>query len=133
MSATDPLRSTREMMTDILGHVSSLMRSEADLARAEVSESMGKLKASVAAMALALVLGIVGLNLLAAALVGLVIEAGVPPHWASLAVGGGLLVIALAVFLFAKSALHRIGFVPTRSARNVQRDAAAIKDTFNDT
>lgn len=133
MSAMPPPRSARAMMSDILGHVSNLMRSEADLARAEISESMEKLKASLTAMALALVLGIVGLNLLAAALVGLVIEAGLSPLWASLAVGSGLLLIALVVFLLAKSALQRIGFVPTRSARNVQRDAAAIKDTFNDT
>lgn len=133
MSMADPSRSTRELMSDILGHVSRLMRNEADLARAEISESMDKLKASLTVMAIALVLGIVGLNVLAAALVVFATEAGLAPHWASLAVGLVLLVIALAVFSFAKSALQGIGFVPTRSAQNVSRDASAIKDTFNDT
>ena len=133
MSMADPSRSTRELMSDILGHVSRLMRNEADLARAEISESMDRLKASLAAMAIALVLGIVGLNVLAAALVVFATEAGLAPHWASLAVGLVLLVIALAVFSFAKSAVNEIGFVPTRSAQNVSRDASAIKDTFNDT
>ncbi|MFU8899395.1 MAG: phage holin family protein, partial [Roseinatronobacter sp.] len=83
----DPPRTTRELMSDILGHVSRLMRNEADLARAEISESMDKLKSSLAAMAIAFVLGIVGLNVLAAALVVFATEAGLAPHWASLGVG----------------------------------------------
>ena len=133
MSMAASSRSTRELMSDILGHVSRLIRNEADLARAEVSESLDKLKASLATMALALALGIVGLNVLAAALVVFLTEAGLATHWASLAVGLVLLVIAFAVYSFAKSALKRIGFMPTRSAENVSRDASAIKDTFNDT
>ena len=133
MSMTDSSRTTRELMSDVLGHVSRLMRNEADLARAEISESLDKLKASLAAMALALALGIVGLNVLAAALVVFVAEAGLAPHWASLAVGLVVLAIAFAVYSSAKSALQRIGFMPTRSAENVSRDASAIKDTFNDT
>ena len=133
MSMAASSRTTRELMSDILGHVGRLIRNEADLARAEISESLDKLKASLAAMALALALGIVGLNVLAATLVVFLTEAGLAPHWASLAVGLVLLVIAFAVYSFAKSALQRIGFMPTRSAENVSRDASAIKDTFNDT
>lgn len=133
MSATEPPRSTRDMMSDILGHLSSLMRNEADLARAEISESLTKLKASLGAMALALALAIVGLNVLAAALVAFITEAALAPHWASLAVGAVLLVVAFAVLSFAKSALHKIGFVPTPFSRDVQRDASALKDTFNET
>lgn len=133
MSMAASSRTTRELMSDILGHVGRLIRNEADLARAEISESLDKLKASLAAMALALALGIVGLNVLAATLVVFLTEAGLAPHWASLVVGLVLLVIAFAVYSFAKSALQRIGFMPTRSAENVSRDASAIKDTFNDT
>ena len=120
-------------MSDIMGHVSSLMRNEADLARAEISESLDKLKASLAVMGLALVLAIAGLNVLAAALVVFVTEAGLEPHWASLVVGLALLVIAFVIFSFAKSALQKVSFMPTRSAQNVKRDASAIKDSLNDT
>lgn len=132
MSTGQNPRSTAEMMSDIAGHVGNLVRGEADLARAEMTESLNKVKASVAGMALALALGIVGLNLLAAALVAFAIKAGLPPQWAPVAVGVVLLLIAWAIYSSAKSALHRIGFVPTRSAQNLKRDAAAIKDTFND-
>ncbi|WP_322895345.1 MULTISPECIES: phage holin family protein [unclassified Yoonia] len=125
-------KSTGEMMSAIMTNVGNLVRNEADLARAEVAESFKKAGASVAAMGVAFVLAITGLNVAAASLVAFAIWAGVPPHWAPAVVGVGFLVIALIVFATAKSKLHQIGFVPTRTARNVQRDAAAIKETFHD-
>lgn len=130
-NATGP-RSTGEMMADILGNVSSLVRNETDLARAEIGESLSKAGASLGSMALALVLAINGLNLAAAALVALVVRAGLSPAWANVVVGAVFLVIAFALFATAKSAINQIGFVPTRTAQNVSRDVAAIKDTFND-
>lgn len=128
----DNSKSTGEIMSDILGNVSNLVRNEADLARAEIAESMRKAGASMAAMAFALVLAIVGLNVLAASLVALVVWLGLPPEWATFGVGTGLLLIALIIFAYAKSTLQQIGFVPTRAARNLSRDAAVIKDSFND-
>lgn len=125
-------KTTSEMMNDLLGHVRKLVRNEADLARAETAESLKKAGVSLGTMALALALAMTGLNVLASSLVALVIWAGLPPQWATLVVGAGLLVVALTLFQSAKSALHHVGFVPTRTAQNVQRDATAIKDSFND-
>lgn len=127
----DPSKSAAGMLSDIVGNIGNLVRNEADLARAEIGESLNRAGASLAAMALAFVLAITGLNLVAASLVAFVIRAGLAPHWAHLVVGGATLVIALAVFASARSSLKQIGFVPTRMARNVSRDAAAIKDSFN--
>ncbi len=131
MTPNNP-KSTSEMMTAILGNVSNLVRDEADLARTEIAESAKKAGASIAAMGIALVLAITGLNVFAATLVALVVQAGVPAQWAPAVVGAGFLVIALIIFVSAKSSLKNIGFVPTRAARNVQRDAAAIKEPFHD-
>lgn len=125
-------KSTGEMMADIMGNVSNLVRNETDLARAEIGESLTKAGASLGSMAVALLLAITALNVLAAALVALVVDMGLEPRWASALVGFGLLAIAFAVFASAKSALKQIGFVPTRTAQNVSRDVAAIKDSFND-
>lgn len=132
MTTAEKPKSTGEMMSDILGNVGNLVRNEADLARAEIAGSLHRAGAALAAMALALVIAISGLNVIAASLVTLAIWAGMPPLWAPLAVGLALLLIALIIFTSARSALRRVGFVPTRAARNVQRDAAAIKDSFND-
>lgn len=119
-------------MTGILGNVSNLVRNETDLARAEIGESLNKAGASIAAMAVAVLLAITGLNVLAAFLVTMAIGMGLPPHLATVVVGAGLLGLALIVFMSAKSALNQIGFVPTRTARNLSRDVAAFKDSFND-
>lgn len=132
MTAAEESRSTGAMMSDIMGNVSSLVRNEADLVRAEVAESLKKAEASLGAMVFALALAVAGLNLVATSLVALAIWAGLPPLWATVAVGAGLLLIALIIFNMAKSSLQQIGLVPTRAAQNVQRDAAAIKDSFND-
>ncbi|MFN3662486.1 phage holin family protein [Yoonia sp.] len=129
---TERPKSTGELMSAIMTHVSNLVRKEADLARAEVAASFKKAIASLAAMAVALVLAITGLNVAAASLVAFSVRAGLSPHWAPAVVGAGFLVIALIIFAIAKSSLTKIGFVPTRTARSVQRDAAAIKETFHD-
>jgi hypothetical protein len=132
MIAVDPPKTAAEMMSDILGNVGNLVRDEADLARAEVAASLRKAGASLGAMAVALVLATVGLHAIAAALIAFAVAFGIAPHWASLGVGAVVLLIAMAVFNAARASLQQIGFVPTRAARNVSRDATAIKDSFND-
>ncbi len=132
MTPADSPKSTGEMMSDILSNVSNLVRNEVDLARAEMAASLNKAVVAVASMAVALILAIAGLNVLAAALVALAIRAGLTPAWATVVVGLGLLIIAAAIFLSAKSALTQIGFVPTRAARGIGRDAATIKEAYND-
>lgn len=131
MTAQDIPRSTGEMMSDIAGNVGNLVRNEADLARAEIAESIGKATASLGAMALAVALAIAGINLLATFGVALVVWAGLSLTWATLVVGAGLIVVALIIFNSAKSALQSIGFVPTRATRNIKRDAATLKEPFN--
>lgn len=132
MSATGAPKSTSTMLSDITGHVSSLVRNEADLARAGLAENLSKFGGSLGTMALAVALGIAGFNLVAASLVALAVWAGLPPDWATFAVAAALIVIAMIIFFSAKSALYQINVVPHRSAQSVQRDAAVIKDTLND-
>lgn len=132
MTPASAPKSTGDVMTDIMGNVGNLLRDEVDLARAEVSGSLGKAVVSIEVMALSLVIAVAGLNLLAAALVAFAIEAGLTPQWATVAVGAGLLLLALVVFRSAKSSFNQIGFMPTRAARSVRRDAAAFKEAKND-
>ena len=53
---------------------------------------------------------ITGLNLLAAALVGYLAVAGISPPLATILVGGGLVLVALIIFLSARATLkiHRV-------------------------
>ena len=132
MTPSDAPKSTVEMMADIMGSVGNLVRGEVDLARAEMATSLNKAAAAIGSMVVAAILAITGLNVLAAALVAFAIQMGLTPTWATIVVGAGLLLVAVIIFASAKSALSQIGFVPTRAARNVQRDAAAIKEAYND-
>lgn len=125
-------KSTGEMMSDIMGNVASLVRNEVDLARTEITTSLTKAAGALGGMVLALLLAITGLNVLAAWLVAMAVWAGVPTQWAAAVVGVVLLLIAYMAFVSAKSLLNQIGFMPTRTARNVQRDATAIKGAYND-
>ena len=132
MTQANTPKSTGEIMADIMDNVSKLVRSEVDLARAEISGSLAKAAGAIGSMSVALVLAITGLNVLAAFLVTLAVEAGLSPPWASVLVGVALLFLALFIFLGAKSTLTKVGIVPTRTVQNIQRDAAAIKDAYND-
>jgi len=125
-------KSVGEMMTDILGNVSNLVRNEVDLARAEVGASLQSVTGAIVQIAVATVLAITALNLLAAALVGFVVWVGVPPPWATVFVGAVLLILALITVQSARSTLKNIDFIPNRAARNVRKDVAAVKDAYND-
>lgn len=132
MTRADTPKSTGEMMSDIFGNVGNLVRNEVDLARTEIAESLKNATAALSMIAVALVVAIAGINLLAISLVALVIWAGVPSAWATAVVGAGLVLVAVVVFMSAKSTLNNIGFLPARAARSVRRDATAVKDAYND-
>lgn len=129
--STSP-KSVGEMMADIMGNIGNLVRNEVDLARAETARSISQMGGALGLMTLAVVLAITALNLLVGSVVWGAIWMGVPPIYAPLIIGLCLLIVAFAIYLIAKSALSQIGFMPARTARNVLRDAAAIKDAYHD-
>jgi hypothetical protein len=117
------------LLSSALGNISSLVRNEVDLARAEVSENINRAGVAIGLIAGAAVIALVALNVLAAALVVALTNAGMGDGWAALIVGG---VFAIIAFIMARKGLGDLklsSLAPTRSAKNVQRDAAAIKET----
>jgi len=112
----------------VIAHMSNLVRKEVDLARAEVSESVNRAGVALGLLAGALVIALVSLNVLAAALVAAITEWGLDAGWASLIVGLGLAVIALAMALKARSDLKLTNLAPSRATRSVRRDAEALKE-----
>lgn len=126
-------KSAAGLLSDAIAHMSSLVRKEVDLARAEVSENVTRAGVAIGFLAGGLVIALVALNVLAAALVAGLTEWGLDAGWASLIVGLVLAAIALAMALKAKNDLKLSNIAPTRTAKNVRRDAQAIKEvTTND-
>ncbi len=87
MTERPSAKPTGEMMSDILGNVGNLVRSEVDLARTEITSSLLKAAGALGGKVMAGLLAITGLNVLAARLVAMAVWAGVPTPWAAVAVG----------------------------------------------
>jgi hypothetical protein len=125
-------KSATGLFSDAIAHMSGLVRKEVDLARAEISENINRAGVAIGLLAGALVIALTALNVLAAALVAGLAEWGLGAGWAALLVGVVLGAIALAMALKAKNDLKLSSIAPTRTAKNVQRDAQAIKEATND-
>lgn len=132
-TTTTANKSAAGLLSDAIAHMSALVRKEVDLARAEVSENISRASVAIGLLAGALVIALTALNVLAAALVAGLVEWGMEPGWASLLVGLVLGALALVLALKAKNDLKLSNIAPTRTVKNVQRDAQALKEvTTND-
>lgn len=121
-------RTPTNILSDVMNNASRLVRREVDLARAEVDENLRQAAVAIGLIVAAIVILLVALNVLAGALVAAITELGVPAGWSALIVGGVFAVIAILMLLKGKNDLSATGLAPTKSARNLRRDAMAVKE-----
>lgn len=131
MSDHQPTQSAGSVLSDALNNVSSLVRSEVDLARAEISENINRAGTALGLIAGAAIIALVSLNVLAGALVAGLAEAGLDAGWAALIVGVILAGIAYGMIAKGLNDLKLSSLAPTRTAKNVKRDAKAIKESYD--
>jgi amino acid transporter len=120
------------LVADALAHVSNLVRDEVNLARTEVTENIKSAGIAVGMLAAALVIAITALNVLSAALVAAIANLGIDAGWAALIVG---VLFAIIAFMLASKGMNDLkikNIAPTRTAKNVRRDAEAVKEAYND-
>ncbi|MEM9795096.1 MAG: phage holin family protein [Pseudomonadota bacterium] len=123
-------RTTPGLVSDVLDHISNLVRKEVDLARAELSSNLSRAGVAIGLLVGAVVIALVSLNVLAGALVAAIAELGIEPAWSALIVGG---LLALAAFALVSKGLHDLklsSLAPTRTVENVRRDAEAVKEVL---
>ena len=127
---TTPPRGPASLIGDVLGHVSSLVRKEVDLARTEMSENLTRAAVAIGLLVGAIVILLVALNVLAGALVAALTLLGIEPGWSALIVG--VLFAAIAGIMVAKGLkdLKLVSLAPTRTAKNIRRDAEAVKENL---
>lgn len=118
------------IISDVLSHVSNLVRAEVDLARAEVSENLTKAGVAAGLIAGALIVALVALNVLAAALVVAITNLGIDAGWSALIVGAIFAIIAAIMASKGLNDLKASSLAPTRTAKNVRRDAEAVKESL---
>lgn len=117
-----------ELVGDAFDHVTELIRKELDLFRAELQENTNKAFAAVGMIVAGVVLMLVALNVLAGAFVGWLTEAGIGPGWSALIVFGVLAVIALILIMSGRSSLKAASLAPSRTMKNVRRDANVLRE-----
>ncbi len=127
----NPQKSTSSLVSDALYQVSALVRKEIDLAKAEVKSRLSSMGTAIGLIAAGAIVALVALNVLAAALVAALTEAGLDGGWAALIVGVGLALIALFSAMKGVNDLKNTNFTPRRTVRNVKRDTEVLKETYH--
>ena len=121
-------KSTGALLGDVLHNVTRLIRGEIALAKAEVDEKLRVAGMGIVLVVAAAVIALSALNVLSAALVAALVEQGLAPGWAALAVAALLAVIAGIFAMKGISALKPSNLAPRRTASNVRRDAETLKE-----
>jgi hypothetical protein len=126
MAYIETNRPISAIFVDLVGQFTALVRKEGKLARAEISEKVGKIGMAASLLVGGAVLLIPGLVILLLAAVAGLAAAGLAVGWASLIVGGVVLVIGLALLALGVRLLRAGRFVPTKTIARLQRDAAVV-------
>lgn len=120
--------SIQGLLGEALRETNDLARKEIALFRAEMASNLRSLIVGLACMAASAVLAVVALLVLIGAFVKWLATI-VGSEWLSaLIVGGVLLVIAVGLALWARSALSLSTLAPTRTTRQVRQDARALSE-----
>ena len=127
-----PNESTSGLLGDAMAHVSALVRGEVDLARAEVNENLKHAGVAIGLIVGAVVVALTALNVLSAALVAALTEAGIAAGWSAVIVGVLLAIVAYVMVQKGTNDLKLSSLAPTRTAKNVKRDAATMKEVYDD-
>lgn len=135
-------KSTATLLSEAMSHVNGLLRGEIDLVRAELNENLRKAGVAVGMIVAAAIIVLTALNTLTAAMVAglarLLAGGGEDAAavagmtgWAALIVGVIYAVIALILLRKGVGDLKATSLAPSRTARNVQKDAYAVKEGLN--
>lgn len=118
----------RDLVGNIIDDLRGLLRGELALARAEVDDKIERSMIAIGSIIGGIFLAFTALNVLLAAVVSALIEAGMAPWLASVIVG---VVVAGIGFLLVRQGIKALSLsklVPERTAANLQADARLVRD-----
>jgi len=125
----DDTRSVPQLLGDMVTELSTLVRKEIQLARAEIGENVSEAGGAIPGMAGGAALALGGLILLLMALAALVSRVlDLAPGWGLLIVG---VLAALGGYALVRGGMAKLkatNLTPTRTAEQLSRDAAAAKE-----
>lgn len=121
-------RSIADLLRDLAGGTSTLLRQELSLARAETQDKLHQIIAVLVAMLGGALLAFAGLIILLDALVYGLVEAGMERWLAALVVGGVVALVGLLVAWKAQSDLSATRLAPERSAASFRKDVDMLRE-----
>jgi MFS family permease len=119
-------RSTPQLVRDIAGDTSTLVRKEIELARHEIIEALVARAKAAGALGAGAVMGLYMLLFLAVA-GGLALATAMPAWAAFLIVAGVFAILAIAAVLFAKFRMQKPPMAPEETVRTVKEDVEWAK------
>ncbi len=127
MPASASSRSIPDILFDLFGQFTTLVRKEGQLARAEMSEKVGQVAAGLVLVVIGAVLLMPALVILLEAAVAALERAGLAPPWAALIVGGVVLLVGLILLMVGINRLKAENLVPQKTINQLQEDASVAK------
>ncbi|MFK7763831.1 MAG: phage holin family protein [Roseobacter sp.] len=118
----------RALISGALYRVSRLAQNEFELAKRELAHKASRAFAGLLMVVAAIFLVFSALDILTAAAVAGLAEAGLPVSVASLVVAGIALALAATLFFVGKSRLHPNSLKLDKSVRNLRKDINTLKE-----
>ena len=130
MASAPDARSLGDLFSDFTREISTLVRSEVALARAEMSAKLSRAAKHIGTIVVGSVVALAGAFTLTAALVLLLVRAGLAAWAAALLVGIGLAGIGALLASRAVSALRQEDLKPTETIETIKETAAWKRQTM---
>ena len=134
MNATDrrPFAPEKtDLLSDLVTTLGRILRGEIALARAEITQGVRAALRGLVMIVVAVILLVTAIQLFAGAGVAGLVEAGLRPWQAQLALGGVLILVAAALTMAGLHRLRAHAFVPRRAFAGLRRDAETLKREVN--
>ena len=122
-------RSIPDIIGSLVRQVTGLIKSESQLARAEISEKIDKITGATVMMGAGAVLVLPALVILLQALVVTLTRAGMHPELAALMVGVATLGVGGVLVAMGVKRLKAVSLVPEKTIHQLQQDVAAATET----
>jgi hypothetical protein len=124
MAYAPDARSLGDLFSDLSREIGTLVRNELALARAEMSAKLSRAARHAGTLALGAVVALAGLFTLAASLVLLLVQAGMPAWAAALVVGLGLAGVGAVLATGAIKSLRAEDLTPTETIQTLKETTA---------
>jgi hypothetical protein len=116
-----------QLVADVLGEVSELLRTEAQLIRSEISDKIRQVEVGGGAVAAGAICLLVALIVLAQATI-VALGNYIGDAWAALVVGLAFAVIGAAFLVKGRKNLSPKNLTPDRTASQLRKDAQLVKE-----